>query len=385
MLRPAMTKILQIPLLKATIAEKGISQTSLAESLGLTKAAVSKWFTGRAFPRPAELLKLGKLLGLGYKDLVASDAPATVPLVAFRKRASTITTDAHTERAREMGRLLEPLVRLLPFDQFVTPGRLKHPSLEYSYVQELVTKVRLELGLDPAKRIDFGDLIGKFNEFQAVIVPVMWGRKTRHENALHIHLPESKTTWIFLNLDSELHDFKFWMAHELGHVLSVDLLEKGENEVAEDFADAFAGALLFPEAAAAEAYERYCRRKSEPARVREIIEIAKDYVISPFSVYKELEKLAAARKLAFCPVDEKLLHAQISAFNKRFKTISQILFDGHTPSADHFMRVGNETFNTPVYRVLGDYVKETQVSDSTISRMLDIPLVDAREMRLALV
>jgi len=165
----------------------------------------------------------------------------------------------------------------------------------------------------------------------------------------------------------------------------VDLLEKGENEVAEDFADAFAGALLFPEAAAAAAYDRYCRKKTEPAKVREIMEIAKDYVISPFSVYKEMEKLVAARKLEFCPVDEKLLHAEISAFNKRFKTISQILFDGCIPSADHFMRVGNEKFNTPVFKVLGDYVRETQVSDSTISRMLDIPLVDAREMRKALV
>ena len=59
-----MGKSLNILLLKQTLTEKGLSQTLLADELGLTRAAVSKWFTGRAFPRPAELLRLGKLLGL---------------------------------------------------------------------------------------------------------------------------------------------------------------------------------------------------------------------------------------------------------------------------------------------------------------------------------
>jgi len=39
-----------------------------------------------------------------------------------------------------------------------------------------------------------------------------------------------------------IHDFKFWMAHELGHCLSPSLT----GEDAEDFADGFVGALLFP-------------------------------------------------------------------------------------------------------------------------------------------
>lgn len=58
-------------------------------------------------------------------------------------------------------------------------------------------------------------------------------------------LPESDTTWVYLNLDTNVHDLKFWMAHELGHCLSPSLTG---TEVAEDFADAFAGALLFPHA-----------------------------------------------------------------------------------------------------------------------------------------
>lgn len=378
------TKTFHSQRVQSRLDELGWNQTRLAEHLGLTRAAVSKWLTGKAFPRPAELLKLGNALGLGFKDLVSSGPMTPEPLIAFRRRAGTVTTSEHSDRAREMGRLLERLVPFLGHDPFTTPVRLKKPVLDYDYLQGLVTKIRLELGLDPAKPIDFGDLIGKFAEMQAVLVPVMWGKRNRHENALHIYLPGSQTTWIFLNLDSELHDFKFWMAHELGHVLSVSLLETQDIDAAEDFADAFAGSLLFPQAAAEKWIAAYHRAKSPKGRVGVLLDAAKEYVISPFSIYKELEKLAGASRVALEAIDQSLLHAEIASFNARFKTISQILFDGSRPLADHYMRKSMETFATPVFKALGDCHQRAPLSESMISRMLDIPLVDAKEIKSAL-
>ena len=101
------------------------------------------------------------------------------------------------------------------------------------------------------EEIRFEHLIGFFNELQAVIIPVLWGNKENHENALHIYLPASMTTWIYLNLDCRIHDFKFWMAHELGHIHAPTL----QSEAGEDFADAFAGALLVPHELAELEYE----------------------------------------------------------------------------------------------------------------------------------
>ena len=66
-----------------------------------------------------------------------------------------------------------------------------------------------------------------------MLIPVLWGARDRHENALHIYLPGSATTWVYLNLDSEVHDFKLWMAHELAHVLAPGL----RGDLGEDFAD----------------------------------------------------------------------------------------------------------------------------------------------------
>ncbi len=382
-----MERQLNRPLLEQTLAAKGFTQTSVAEALGLTKAAVSKWLTGKSFPRPPELLKLGKLLGLGYADLVASDpAPDHEPLIAFRKRASTKTTATHVAQAKEMGRLLAPVVRHLGFNEFLSPRRLKQPSLDYNYLQALAAEVRRDLKLDPAGPVKFTDLIDKFAEMQAVIVPVLWGQKTRHENALHIYLPESKTTWIYLNLDSHVHDFKFWMAHELGHVLAVNLLESGDTELAEDFSDAFAGALLFPEPAAQEVYERYMLSRSTRARIAVIMAAAEAYVISPYSVHAEVKNYAAARtSVPFPELPANAFFAALADFNKRFVSVSESLFDGEKPSADHFMRVSAEVFKTPIFAALGSYLKEAPQSDTLVSRILDVPLPDAKELRQALV
>lgn len=379
-----MDRSLNLVLVEEALHSQGLTQTSVADRLGITKAAVSKWLTGKAFPRPPELLRLGKLLGLSYRQLVITGAMQPEPVVAFRKRASTKTTDEHITRAREMGRLLAPVVRHLPFSEFISPGRLKNPVLEYDYLQRLVGELRRELKLSAAGPVEFTDLIAKFKELQAVIVPVMWGQKQRHENALHIYLPESKTTWIYLNLDSHLHDFKFWMAHELGHVLAVDLLKPDTMDQAEDFSDAFAGALLFPEAAAAPAFARYAGCSTAAQRLQLLLELARQHLISPNSVYLEIEQYARAKGRPFAPIARTALFAMIADFNRRYPSVSTILFDGKKPSADHFMRICAERFKTPVFAALGAYMKASPQSEHVIGRILDVPLPDAKELRRAL-
>ena len=380
-----MDRTLNLSLVEETMSAKGLTQTALAAKLGLTKAAVSKWINGDSFPRPPELLKLGKALGLGYAQLVQVAPAANEPLVAFRKRRGTKTTPAHLTHAQEMGRLLGPVVKHLPFDQFLSPGRLRNPVLDYGYIQALVGELRRDLKLEPTGPIKLTDLIGKFKELQAVIVPVMWGQKDRHENALHIYLPDSKTTWIYLNLDSHLHDFKFWMAHELAHVLALDLLTPETMERAEDFSDALAGALLFPEAVAKSTYENYMAVRSPVQRLDVVVVAAQTHVISPNSVYKEIEHYARAHELPFAPLEKGLFYPALAAFNKSFPTVSEHLFDGQKPSADHFMRVSGEVFQTPIFVALGAHLKEVLQADGLIGRILDVPLPDAKELRKALV
>jgi len=97
------------------------------------------------------------------------------------------------------------------------------------------------------------------------------------------------TTWIYFNLDSKIHDFKFWMAHGLGHVKSPDL----KSDDAEDFADAFAGALLIDEETAESEYIQIRRLRTAPKQINRLKAIADKLVVSPLTVYYEINKYAS--------------------------------------------------------------------------------------------
>jgi transcriptional regulator with XRE-family HTH domain len=375
---PQMEKRLNTTKLQEAAGAKGLNQSSIASALSVTRASVSKWFTGKSFPRPAELLRLGRLLELRHDDLTERLIPREQPLVAFRKRGSCKTTDAHVERAKNMGHFLKPLVEYLDIDEFIGPSSLKNPTCDYRYLQELAARIRRDLNIAETAPFEFTDLIDLFQKYQAVIVPTLWGHKSKHENAIHIHLPESQTTWIYLNLDVEIHDFKFWMAHELGHVLTIDLLREHKVEEAENFADAFAGALLFPAPLAKQAMVEYKAERTNRGKLAVLDRWAKEYTISPYSVYLELRNLAKASGAPFPEIEGNVMHAHRAAFSKRFKTLSEALFDGTTPTADRFMRVAEENFGTDVYRALGKYVREKEPGPGVIATILDVSPLDAR-------
>ena len=168
------------------------------------------------------------------------------------------------------------------------------------------------------------------------------------------------------------------MAHELGHVLTVDLLREGKIEQAEDFADSFAGALLFPEPLAKQALAEYAKVRNDQGRLAVLEKWATEHTISPNSVYMEIEKLAEAAGTSFTSIDNTTLFPAIAAFNKSHPKVSAALFDDTQPTADHFMRIAQETFGTEVYGGLGKYVREKKAGPGVIATILDVSPVDAR-------
>ncbi len=357
------------------IEAKGLTQTAIANTLGVSKEAVSQWLNAKSFPRPNKLLQLSKLLALEFNQLVIKDDPSA-PIIAFRKMKGTKTKDHHVEKAQEMGNFLRNLVPYIPFDTLEMPPVLKSPTCEYNYISKVTSKVRHDISLSGTEPVDFGHLIKRFYELQAVIVPVLWGSKKRHENAVHIYLPDSQTTWVYLNLDTNVHDFKFWMAHELGHCLSPSL----SGEEAEDFADTFAGALLFPHECAEEAYRLISRKKSISAQISEIIEIAKKFIISPNTVKSQVEQFAKYSGQSQINLGRGFYGA-VTNFNKSYLNLSDALFDNDASlDARDFVSVAEREFETPFFDLLRNYLKENAKGPGIISSIMDIPLLDARSI-----
>lgn len=175
------------------------------------------------------------------------------------------------------------------------------------------------------------------------------------------------------------------MAHELGHVMTSDLLEAGSLDKAENFADKFAGALLYPESAAENGFKTYKRQRTEKGRLQEIITSAKEFTISPLSIYLELKNYAEAHGESFMEIDASRLHTEIANFNKGFPTVADDLFDGHQPTANHFMRIAHERFDTVFFKAFAQYVREHDPNPSTIAGILSVNPIDARAYQDALI
>ena len=374
-----MGKRLNATAFRQALAENGLNAAGLAERLGVSREAVSKWAAGESFPRPDKLLRLGSALRLSFSDLVLSDEEEGVPVVAFRRMKGTKTTDGHLEHAKEMGRALKALVPLLPFDTLTVPPTLKEPVVDFEYLTAVAENVRQSIHLSADDQVDFRHLIARFRELQTVLIPVLWGKKDRHENALHIFLPDSGTTWVYLNLDVHVHDFKFWMAHELGHSLAPKL----ESNKAEDFADAFAATLLFPRTAAEKAYAEI-EGISRAAQLRHLTVWAERFVISPYHVYRQVN--AFAKSVGKAPIHlEPDIHAVTTNFNKGYKNVADALFDGQIPRAEQYLKVAASVFETPFFDVLGKYLRKSGTGPGYVQTALDCGVFDAKTIHSELV
>jgi len=374
-----MEKRLNLDQLSRAMDNTGLNQSALARQLSVSRESVSKWLRGESFPRPDKLLHLGKLLGLGFSDLVVKE-DADAPIVSFRKMKGTKTRDRHIENAQTMGRLLQHLVPYLPFDVLAMPPVLKKPRCEYMYLQQVTRQIRQEIHVNPTEMIDFDHLIRHFGKLQTVVIPVLWGNRQRHENATHIFLPASQTTWVYLNLDVNVHDFKFWMAHELGHCMAPNL----RGEPAEDFADLFAGTLLFPHELASVAYKSLNRLRSEKKKLEAIIELAKKHTISPLTVYKQVNFYARSYNKKSLELEPKI-HSWITRFNESYLNVSDSLFDGDMPpDPENYIRIVSETFETPFFNMLGQYLREQHKGPGFVQTVMDVPLLDARSLHDAL-
>lgn len=372
-----MKNSLNIEKLNRRTQELGLSQSNLAKDLGVSRESVSKWFQNEAYPRPDKLLKLARLLNLSFSDLVTSVTTVNEPIVAFRKKGSHKITDDYVEQARDMGRILSNLVPYLPFDDLSQPAILRNPANDYAYVQKAAQRIRSQIGVREADEIGFDKLINFFINLHAVIIPVLWGSKDNHENALHIYLPESMTTWIYLNLDCRLHDFKFWMAHELGHVHTPQLT----GEVGEDFAEAFAGALLVPQELAEHEYNKLIRYTNPWGQINHLKEVAERLVVSPLSVYFEINKCAAHHGKPIIDLETKReIYQATTNFNKEFKPVSECLFGTKTPSPSRYIACAKELFESPFFDILRKYIVEHHKSASFVQTLLNIPLLDARNV-----
>ena len=183
-----------------------------------------------------------------------------------------------------------------------------------------------------------------------------------------------------MNLDSEAHDFKFWMAHELAHVLAPRL--RGDD--GEDFADSLASALLYPRQAAEAGYRDVRSRRAGGARMNAIKAIAREFTISPITVHERLRCYAKAEGLPVIDLGNAIYGAARNV-NNEYRTVSETLFGEGAPEPAEYIRVSRELFESPFFEALAAYLGEHPRSAGFVQSVFDIPLLDAKAIHSELV
>lgn len=365
-----MRKTINSDALQTALANRGLTQKQLAKTVGVSAQAVTNWLKGKDFPRPPALLKLATLLKLNYEQLVKTPEEGR-PVVAFRKKGNAKTTAEHITKASSIGMLLKPLVPYLPEIQALRT-LITSPSTDYSKLEVAVAQTRTRLGIGEHAVLGYEHLISEFKNSGAVLVPVLWGAKGNHENALHIRLPKEDITFIFLNLDTRLEDFKFWMAHELAHVYTPD--RAGSNE-GEDFADAFAGALLFPKACAEPAYHEAMQAGSADGVIHVLQKYANEHTISLNTVYQQLKHFAKSSGLPALNVEEGSIHAVRN--NNKGPLVSETLFDPMPPEPKLYISACEHIFKSDFFAALKRMIHENGTGPSYIQQILNASMRDA--------
>lgn len=370
-------KSLRITDIQGSMQALGISASALADQLDVSRQTVSNWLKGRDMPRPAKLLRLSLALNLPFDQLLGTEQAPNAPVVAYRMSTNRKARDIHYERAIAKGEALEALVPHLPFDTFVQPEQLKNPQADYAYVQSVANSLRESLELKDADPVWFNQLIGRFRELQSVIVPVLWGKKKNHANALHIYLPQHCSTWVYLNLDSNASDFMFWMAHELAHAYTSALCGREEGE---NFADMLASALLFPEPCAKKAYETLSATAGRQALIGAIISEAVERQINIYTVYKQTNAYATHHGLPAIEVTQQEIHGTRHKITAATRTIREIIFGDEKPSAREYISKCEEAFDTPLFKAMSSHIRATGAPASFVQHILDMPFADAHSL-----
>lgn len=370
---PGMKKSMNVESISKALLDRGLNQSQLAKAVGVSPQAVTNWLKGKDFPRPATLLKLAKNLHLTFDEMVITSNEDR-PIIAFRKKAGAKTTFEHISKAEGIGMLLKPLVSYLPKLKALRT-LISKPSTDYETLQNIVTEIRSAIGIGEKAVLEYEHLISEFKENGAVLIPVLWGHKGNHENALHIRLPKEDVTFIFLNLDTRLEDFTFWMAHELAHVFTPDL---AGDEFGEDFADAFAGALSFPQACAEEAYKDVIKTKDTSVKLDILQKYADEHLISINTIYLQIMRYADFKKLEPLSMNVGTLHAYRNVNSHCL--VSEILFDPTPPKPNLYIAATENVFQSDFFRSLKMMIREKGTGASYIKQILDLSIIDAEAL-----
>ena len=243
MTAPVVTGLFDPTRLRIARESKGWTKQRLAESAGVTAAAISQYESGRNKPGPKVVATLALALGVpqAYFKTGRPTAVADSDSAHFRSLRSTTLRDrrkalSQATLAWELTYLLETYVRLpeVSFPSAVLPERANSDDVE-NLALEVRSMLNIEAGPVP-------NMIRLLESRGAVVIRL--AVESRQVDAFSCVIRGRPI--VLLNSDkSDKARSRHDAAHELGHLVAHDDVDPGSQRV-ERQADRFAAAFLMP-------------------------------------------------------------------------------------------------------------------------------------------
>jgi transcriptional regulator with XRE-family HTH domain len=361
-------KTLNTVAISSKMEKLGMNQAFIAEKLSVSRETVSNWLKNETMPRPPALLALSKLLKLSFDEIVSTDK-TSIGSFAYRTNRNTKVTSEKVTIADEMMHALTMMSSFFHFSSAFSVPPLTNPVLDYSYIQQIVTSIRSSMSASNETRITEKQIFNYYKQFATVFVPVLWGKNG--DDGLHISLTECPIHFIYLNLQKNNADFKFWILHELAHILTPSIA----SDIKEKFADEFAGAFLYPDSVAKEFYRTLFEYKDTGIVINKIIAEASSWNISPITVFRQLQAYAVQNGLPQLTFN---IYPACQNYIKTVKLVSDILFNEESPSVDKYIDQTKICYKTQIWDALTKYLKESHKSASFVQKLLNISYSDAK-------
>lgn len=363
-------KKLNITAIKIKMEKLGLNQSNLADSLGISRESVSQWLKNAKMPRPAYLLKLATILQMSFSEIVLKEEDA-IGSFAYRTHKKVKTDEYRAEHATIVMEYLHEIFKDAEPSSLLSIPHLKEPSNQYAYIQKAVASFRKILNLTQDQIVTPKHILNYMQSFPIVFIPVLWGEKG--DQALVIHLQKLHVFCLYLNVETKVCDFTFWLLHELAHILTPGL---GKKE-AELFADSFAGALLFPEPCVQTLFEKISPISNVGIKITMILEEAKMRSVAPICIFKEINGFLTKNGM---PVLDFDIYGASTNYFRSVPLLSDVLFEAKRPPAQKYIEVTSEYFGSDFWDALSTWVVENNKTSSAVQTVLNIPLSDAKEI-----
>lgn len=353
---------LNIFTIQNAMIECGYTQKDLSQKIEVSESAVSQWFSGITLPDYKNLKKLCSVLDIDFATAISK--PEQRFVFNFRK-SKKATVKIHDKiKAEDMATAIQSIIPyIIEIDGFEKKQeKLYKPRIEDDYYLKISLEFNNKLGNDITvdKLLDYLK-----NDLNTIIIPVPWGIHKPFCNALQISDKKYKISFLYLNINSKVEDVKFWLLHEIAHIWAPDFNEE-EGEI---FADAIAGAILFPQASITGIIDTLLTLSKPTDKLKYICDIARIRGIAPYTVYKALLNIENK--------DVNLNLPDAKQFFMKNRGAERYLNYEQNLDANSYISLCETTYKSNIFSYLKQFINEYDESPHFIRRILNISYEDS--------